>query len=150
MTDGTTNKYLTENKRLLRLIQLFSKRYGVFGGVTFDLRHDALLPDYWSCSVPHTQSMVLADPDLPRIWFPWFGVDGEYDDQSGYCGANELSDPKFFGDGKVPECVVEAGDKILIERVEFKKIGDQFDHEVIAQALVGRLTRIAGEVGLAG
>jgi hypothetical protein len=67
------------------------------------------------------------EPDLPLIWYPWFDATEAQIDEAGARERKSKVGVRVFG-AKSTDCVVNAGDKIVIDRVEKKQIGDRFEH----------------------
>jgi hypothetical protein len=132
-------------QRYVALEKVFDQdRHGVVDGVEFDLRHPLLDPEEWGA---YTLQFRLKLPLLrrmrgqPFLWFPWFG---NFDKESVRAElesvrAKLLTDKKGkFSQRKVsasllreytPEYFLNAGDKLIVERVEREAIDGPFSHK---------------------
>ena len=122
-------------------------RCGTVGGVEFDLRDDLLDPAEWQPPVVGLPPGVRSpDSEGPFIWFPWFG---EFDKEEVRRGglawvartvefsgsANTLvtqPERKQLLDQHIrlhtPDCIVRAGDKIIIRKIDCRKSVGEFEH----------------------
>jgi hypothetical protein len=122
-------------------------RYGSLDGVQFDLRHELLDPAEWQTRFPI--SWVWGDdpygqrPGLPFIWFPWHGefnkiaLMQQVEDsiKEHIARSNEVLTSTMtrklrahYRKDVIPECVVNCGDKIVVESVKRTPIADEFSH----------------------
>src|SRR5271166_547989 len=117
-------------------------QYGVLEGVEFDLRHELLDPSEWRTEARFgrewAEYRVRRSPDLPFIWFPWYGKFN----QDELLQEAEKSFPQFHGLSKAeiakyktrflrdftPECLVNLGDKIVVYDVTRDSNDDEFSH----------------------
>lgn len=150
MTEASENEHLEdrrvelppdEDERIERLQIIFAgDLHGEVDGVLFDLRHELLPPAEWFLPIlGNIADITLTSPDVPLIWFPWF--DNYYveagrlirRDQSGKKSNNHtrkaLTFVRKFG-LKNPESIVEAGDKIIVDKVTINKYlaDDELEH----------------------
>jgi len=140
----------TEKQRLhfAELNRIFTRdQCGTVDGVEFDVRHELLDPAEWQAAVVGmSRGYRSEDSDGPFIWFPWFGeFDKEKVRQGGLAWVAktvEMSDSSDtlltlpersrllaqYITAHTPDCIIHAGDKIVIRKVNSKKNTEEFDH----------------------
>jgi hypothetical protein len=134
-----------ELARMEGLTDLFLGDHGEYEGVYFDFRHELIPPGEWVCPVPESEGTTLADPDLPLIWYPWFG---DWKTRVCHCEPpkqNLKNVGRSFAK-RSAACFVEAGDKVEIDHVEKKETGDLFEHAHDAEIILAflKITRKDG------
>jgi hypothetical protein len=142
-------------ERHLALTQLCQvDRHGTVEGVEIDLRHELLAPqEWWAWPLGDIHSKYRSRY-APFIWFPWFG---KFDADSirenlkaALQDGDERPTKKKVDDlvrYETPECFVNAGDKIVIDRVECETFGKWYDHLHDAQVRYAflRIVRARGK-----
>jgi hypothetical protein len=132
-------------------------RHGVVDGVEFDLRHELLDPLEWQMDPMIDQPPYLKKESLPFIWFPWYGefskdrlrqeanLNYDYEKILVVDTINsakeaipetpfqEIDFPitpveEYIKIG-TPECIIRAGDRIFIRKVNITSVGDSFEHD---------------------
>ena len=122
-------------------------RYGSLDGVQFDLRHELLDPAEWqtrsSVGWAWGEDPYGQHPGLPFIWFPWHGefnkiaLMQQVEDliKEHVALFNEVLTNAMtrklrarYRRDVIPECVVNFGDKIVVEFVKRTPIDDEFSH----------------------
>lgn len=160
-----------------QLRNIIHGRREVVEGVEIDLQHELLPRRDWRPNLSLTFGTTPEPPwQAPFIWFPWFGpydesaVRGKAEAAIGEratapgserAEGPERDDPKRASQEtswtlkastdlqtNTPECVVQNGDKISIDRVEIAVIGNDFDyvHDLEVRNAYLRVAHANGEV----
>jgi hypothetical protein len=135
-----------------QLIELYLSGRAVVGGVELDLRHEDL-DAMWHAPIAMFADGIKGSDDAPFLWFPWF--------ETALAKTLSRLGPKtargrdrmrhaFLRDGELrtPDCLIQVGDKIEVERVSSEWRGDVLDHEhdaMIKRAHI-RVVRAGGKV----
>jgi hypothetical protein len=127
---------------LLKICKL--TRHGTVEGVVFDLRHERLDPKEWLMEPIGIAgfSRPFRCEGQPFLWFPWYGPFGDTDVERTIEGEIEFLKEKdanypvpsvdSLRHTYTPDAIIEAGDKIEIDRVDIEGeiTGLHHEHDV--------------------
>jgi hypothetical protein len=135
MTEDETNL----DAALLKICNVM--RYGAVAGVVFDLRHERLDPQEWVMEPIWFSefSWPFRREGQPFLWFPWYGPFRDTDVERTIEGEIEFlkgKDPNYpipsvdsLRRTYTPDAIIEAGDRIEIDRVDIEGEISGLHHE---------------------
>jgi len=145
------------NPALLKICN--ETRYGTVEGVVIDLRHEGLDPKEWL--MEPIGIVPLSRPSRfelePFLWFPWYGPFRETDVESAIEHETQFPKNKHPNDPPpsaetlrhtyTPDLIIEAGDKIEIDRIDTEGETTSLHNEHDVQRRLGYI-RIVKPSGL--